>query len=136
MNETGLKNTTSNMTEPQKAYKRKGILIADAEALAYGKFGKVKALFDTGASRPVVGRNSNLLLIGAPKRRALKKLYFTEDAELYDAVKHEKTATIKTVHGKKVLQPEDLGVICIKSNILGRHKNGPRKPPSRNRNYH
>ena len=116
MNETGLKNTTSNMTEPQKAYKRKGILIADAEALAYGKFGKVKALFDTGASRPVVGRNSNLLLIGAPKRRALKKLYFTEDAELYDAVKHEKTATIKTVHGKKVLQPEDLGVICIKIN--------------------
>ena len=115
MNKTGLKNT-SIMTEPPKAYKRKGILIANAEALAYGNFGRVKALFDTGASRPVVGRNSHLLLTGAPKRRALKKLYFTEDAELYDAVKHERAATIKTVHGTKALRPEDLGVICIKIN--------------------
>ena len=79
-----------------------------------GKFEKLKALLDTGASRTVVYKNSRVILTGRAKARALRELRFTEDVELYDAVEKGAAAFVKTLHGQKRLELRDLGVVCLR----------------------
>ena len=105
------------MTDPLKANLRRGILKAKTEARILGAFTTVQALYDTCASRPVVERDSRLLLSGRARKRAIEKnLYYRDDAQLYDAVKGGEKAWIKTMHSTQTLTEEHLGVICMRVN--------------------
>lgn len=106
------------MIDPQTANRRRGILISKAEVQNQGgKFESVQALFDTCAGRPVVERDSRFILEGRAKSRALrKKLYYTEDARLWNAVKKGAAASIKTLHATKPLTEDDLAVVCVRLN--------------------
>ena len=90
---------------------------AKTEARILGAFTTVQALYDTCASRPVVERDSRLLLSGRARKRAIEKnLYYRDDAQLYDAVKGGEKAWIKTMHSTQTLTEEHLGVICMRVN--------------------
>ena len=104
------------MTKPRQTLKKRGILISYIDCkVEHGRFDKIKALLDTGASRAVVYRNSRLILTGRAKARALRKLRFIEDVKLYDAVERGAPAYVKTLHGQKRLQLRDLAVVCMRA---------------------
>ena len=110
--------TADSLTDPPETHRRRGILTANAELQnPAGKFETIQALYDTCAGRPVVERDSRFILEGRAKKRALRrKLYYTEDSQLWQAVNAGSTASVKTLHAVRSLTRDDLAVVCIRLN--------------------
>ena len=103
-----------NMTDPLKLEKRRGILKCKAEAEANGAVTKVNAILDTAAGRSVVPKGSTLLLEGKAKSKALKRLEWTEDVQLWNAAAQGHPIQVKTLHGTKAAS--SIGVTKIRLN--------------------
>ena len=122
------------MTSAQKLHRRQGILKVTLEAQTKGNFKTCKAVLDTAAARGAVRQNSPYLLKRDSKaeKRALKSLFFKEDAKLFEAVAKGKPAYVRSFHGQKRMTCEDLGIYSHNQNRQIRHESAGNRSQTRN----
>lgn len=107
-------NKKLNVKHARKLRQRRGVLKASIGIYQDSNLKTVNAILDTGASRAIIKSNSQYLLKGDDKNKALNDLHFTEDRKLYRAAKRGQKVLVKTIHGTR--EASDIGVICLRLN--------------------